>query len=461
MSFHDLSGPRGDAPAVIDELGGVLSYATLNERVDVAAESLRRLGGRLLGFLFCTNRASHLVAYLAALRAGHVPLLLPADMPTALRDELLRTYRPAWVMGESRGEGQGGQTLPGSGIGIETTGHAPCALHPDLALLLSTSGTTGSARLVRLSHRAVQANAESIAQYLGLGEGERAVTTLPPSYSYGLSVINSHLQAGGCLVLNEHSVLSREFWATVHRHEVTSLAGVPATYQMLLRTGLARLAPPSLRTLTQAGGALGERTTATLCDLAATRGWRFFVMYGQTEATARISYVPPQRLAGKIGAIGVAIPGGELSVDAANGELVYRGPNVMMGYASGPEDLALGDEQNRVLRTGDLGRCDEDGFFHVTGRLKRFIKLAGLRVGLDEVERGLHGATGLPVSAGGRDDKLVVWIESAAGPDEEQASTWVRESYGLHRSLFRVSCVPQLPLLPNGKKDYRPLLEAA
>ena len=187
MSFHDLNAARSDAPAVIDELGGVLSYAALNERVEAAAESLRRIGGRLLGFLFCSNRVAHLVAYLAALRAGHVPLMLPADMPAALRDELLRTYRPAWVMGE----GQGG------GMDFKTTGHAPCALHPDLALLLSTSGTTGSARLVRLSHRAVQANAESIAQYLGLSEGERAVTTLPPSYSYGLSVINSHLQAGG------------------------------------------------------------------------------------------------------------------------------------------------------------------------------------------------------------------------------------------------------------------------
>lgn len=461
MSFHDLKAPRGEAPAVVDEQGVVLSYAMLNERVVVAAASLRCLGERLLGFLFCGNRVSHLVAYLAALRAGHVPLMLPPDMPAALRDELRRTYGPAWVIGEGQGGGQGCQTLAGSGIGIATTGHAACSLHPDLALLLSTSGTTGSARLVRLSHSAVQANAESIAQYLGLGEGERAVTTLPPSYSYGLSVINSHLQAGGCLVLNEHSVLSREFWDTVQRHEVTSLAGVPATYQMLLRTGLERMPLPSLRTLTQAGGALGERATAALHELAATRGWRFFVMYGQTEATARISYVPPHRLADKIGSIGVAIPRGELSVDAANGELVYRGPNVMMGYASGPGDLALGDELNGVLRTGDLGRCDEDGFFHVTSRLKRFIKLAGLRVGLDEVERGLHGATGLPVSAGGCDDKLVVWIECDGGPHEAQASTWVRESYGLHRSLFRVSCVPQLPLLPNGKKDYRPLLEAA
>jgi long-chain acyl-CoA synthetase len=287
------------------------------------------------------------------------------------------------------------------------------------------------------------------------------VTTLPPSYSYGLSVINSHLQAGGCLVLNEHSVLSREFWATVQRHGATSLAGVPATYQMLLRSGFERMSLPSLRTLTQAGGALGDRATAARCRQVAKRGWRFFVMYGQTEATARISYVPPQRLAEKIGSIGVAIPRGGLSVDPANGELIYRGPNVMMGYASGPDDLALGDELGGVLRTGDLGRCDDDGFFHVTGRLKRFIKLAGLRVGLDEVERGLHGATGLPVSASGRDDKLVVWLECEGGAQEAQASAWVRESYGLHRSLFRVSCVPQLPLLPNGKKDYRPLLEAA
>ncbi len=451
---HDLPA----APAVVDEAGRTLSYAALDERVAVAAEALRARGPRLLGALFSSNTLASLVSYLAALRAGHVPLLLPQDLPVPLRQALLDGYRPAWVAGA----GLGADTLPGSGIELLWNEHADASpLHPDLALLLSTSGSTGSARLVRLSGAAVRANAQSIVEYLGLDEHERTVTTLPPSYSYGLSVINSHLLAGGCLVLNEHSVLSREFWALCEQHRPTSLAGVPATHQMLQRAGIARMALPGLRTLTQAGGALGEKLAGTLCAMAQERGWRFFAMYGQTEATARISYVPPERLAHKLGAIGIAIPRGALSLDGANGELLYRGPNVMMGYASGRADLARGDDLGGVLRTGDLGRVDADGFFHVTGRLKRFVKLAGKRIGLDEVERALQQALDLPVSASGADDRLVVWLEGGDAQAALRAAAFVRDSYGLHRSLFRVANVPSLPLLANGKKDYRPLLEAA
>ncbi|MDP1532990.1 MAG: AMP-binding protein, partial [Rubrivivax sp.] len=304
MSFHLLSAPRREAPAVVDEGGRTLNYGELDERVTQSAAFLRSRGERQLGALFSSNRLESLVAYLAALRAGHVPILLPQGMPEPLQQELLRTYAPAWTMGT----GLGDERLPGSGIDLqwaETDADAP-ALHPDLGLLLSTSGTTGSARLVRLSLAAVQANAESIAQYLQLGEGERTVTTLPPSYSYGLSVLNSHLLAGGCLVLSEHSVLSREFWDLCEQQRPTSLAGVPATHQMLQRAGIGQKALPSLRTLTQAGGALGDKLAASMCALSAERGWRFFVMYGQTEATARISYVPPEQLARKLGSIGVA-----------------------------------------------------------------------------------------------------------------------------------------------------------
>ncbi len=163
-------------------------------------------------------------------------------------------------------------------------------------MLLNTSGSTGSPKLVRLSGQNLQANAVSIVSYLGLTADERPITSLPMAYSYGLSVINSHLLAGATLVLNEHGVLRREFWDSLDRYSCTSFAGVPYTYQMLLQTGLLKKRGATLRTLTQAGGALAETYVRQMNDLARQRGFKFFVMYGQTEATARISYLPFENL---------------------------------------------------------------------------------------------------------------------------------------------------------------------
>jgi long-chain acyl-CoA synthetase len=433
--------------ALIDEQGRRLTRSALDTLVDARAAALRAQGERRLGLLFFRNRLDDLVQHLACLRSGHVALLLPADMPAPAAQALVDRYRPHW--------------LHGAPAEVQPVGGPRAELHPDLGLLLSTSGSTGSPKLVRLSHTALQANAASIASYLQIAPTDRALTTLPPSYSYGLSVLHSHLLAGACLVLSDASVLSAEFLPRLRGLDITSIAGVPSSWQMLLRSGFEKAELPALRTLTQAGGRLDETLVRRLQAWAQGHGARFFVMYGQTEATARISYVPPERLAGKLGAIGVAIPGGELSVDEASGELVYRGDNVMMGYALSADDLARGDELGGLLRTGDLGRVDEDGFFYVTGRLKRFVKLSGSRIGLDEVESLLAAELQLPVAAGGRDERLVIAIESADEAVAAQARDLLVKQLKLPLSLLRIRLLPRLPLLPTGKRDYAALNELA
>lgn len=457
MNFWQFAGIEPTAPAVIDETGQCHDYAALSALVDRAAAMLGQLGPRKLLFLLTGNRLGCLVAYLACLRSGQVALLLPEGISDELLEGLTRHYQPDWLI---RGAGASPADIPLAGTDLfmqAADAGGSVSLHPELTLLLSTSGTTGSPRLVRLPTRALNANARAIASYLGLGPGERAITVLPMSYSYGLSIVNSHLASGGTLVLSGHGVMQKEFWATMREQAVTSLAGVPYTYQMLHRVGLDRMDLPALRTLTQAGGRLDPRLIGAFAELACQRGWRFFVMYGQTEATARISYVPPERLRDKIGSIGQAIPGGELSLSEETGELVYRGDNVMLGYAESPADLLKGDELQGVLRTGDLARRDDDGFFYVTGRLKRFIKLAGNRVGLDEVEQALQQALKVPVAVAGEDDRLMAWVESAGEDLADQGSVLLREHYGLHHSLFRVRCVGALPLLASGKTDYAAL----
>ncbi len=330
-------------------------------------------------------------------------------------------------------------------------------IHPDLALLLTTSGSTGSPKLVRLTLRNLEANAESIAQYLELTPQERPITSLPMSYSYGLSVINSHLHVGATIVLTEDGVLQREFWEAVDQHQCTSFAGVPYTYQTLLQTGLLNKKGSSLRTLTQAGGRLEERYVQQMYELAVTRGWKFMVMYGQTEATARISYVPFERLGGKVGSVGVPIPNGMLSVDEETGELVYRGPNVMLGYAECRDDLAKGDELHGVLRTGDLARQDGDGYFYLTGRLKRFLKLFGKRFNLDDVEKILSRRLEAIVACYGRDDLLMVALEHCNDPEAFRGA--VCETFDLPRTAVKVVVMKELPRTTNGKLDYQRLAD--
>jgi long-chain acyl-CoA synthetase len=322
-------------------------------------------------------------------------------------------------------------------------------------VLLSTSGTTGSPRLVRLARRNLEANAASIAEYLEIDAGERAIASLPIHYSYGLSVLNSHLAAGASIVLTRESVIRPGFWEQAAAQGATSFAGVPYTYAMLERTGLLRTrAPKTLRTLTQAGGRLAPEAIVALHELMAERGGRLFVMYGQTEATARIAYVPPDALPDKAGTIGLPIPRGELRVD--DGELVYRGPNVMLGYAEDRADLARGDDLGGELRTGDLGHRDDDGFFVVTGRSARIAKVFGLRVNLDEVEAAARrfGAVAA-VDAG---DAVRLFVEGDA-VDPREVRTHLADLMHVNSRAFDVHGIERLPTRGSGKIDYAALSE--
>ncbi|ELA00685.1 hypothetical protein Cmtc_22030 [Cupriavidus sp. TKC] len=286
-------------------------------------------------------------------------------------------------------------------------------------------------------------------------------------YSYGLSVLNSHLSVGATIVLTGQPVTARKFWDMFREHEATSLAGVPTIYTMLKQLRFERMNLPSLRTMTQAGGRLAPETIRWYAELAASREQRFFVMYGQTEATARMSYVPAHRALEKSGSIGISIPGGCFDlvgedgrpVDTAGetGELRYRGPNVMMGYAACAADLADADGQGGVLLTGDLARRDDDGYYHIVGRLKRFIKVFGNRVGLDEVEAQLR-EDGYDVAVTGRDDLMVVaWL--GEGNDTGALGSHISAKYRLHLSAIRVYAVDKFPLSTSGKVQYAELLK--
>jgi acyl-coenzyme A synthetase/AMP-(fatty) acid ligase len=423
--------PNSGHPALIEDDGRVLTHAELAGEVAERAASLK--GHKSLVFCRCGIDTRTVVDYLAALEAGHAVAMVDQSLAPERFSELCERYQPSLVLGPDGTEERKSKTRP----------------HHDLALLLSTSGTTGSPKLVRLSAAAVEANAVSIALFLELGADERAIASLPFHYSYGLSVLNSHLLAGGSVVLPKGGVVQASFWSAFERHGCTSFAGGPYSYELLRRTGWQQLALSRLRTMTQAGGRLAPERALELQDELKLRGARLVLMYGQTEATARMAWVPPSWLDDKAGSIGVPIPGGDLEVD--DGELVYRGANVMMGYATEREHLARGDDLGGVLRTGDLGFRDQDGFFWITGRSNRFAKVYGLRINLDEVERELP----VPSAAVGTDERGITVF--AVGGDVDDMRARLADRFRLRAGTFDVRGVDHLPTTANGKVDYAAL----
>ncbi|MFC5219778.1 AMP-binding protein [Streptomyces coerulescens] len=446
MPFARDLASYGDRTALITPSGEV-SYRTLAERVAATAE---RLGpARRLVLLAGANRADALVVHLAALACGHPVLLVPGDSADTI-DALTATYDPDVV---ARPDDHGTWALDERRRGSSHT------LHPDLALLLSTSGSTGSPKLVRLSHENLQANAESIATYLGISDADRAATTLPMHYCYGLSVIHSHLLSGAALILTERSVSDAVFWEEFRAARATSLAGVPYTFDLLDRVGFQRLDLPHLRCVTQAGGRLAPERVAQYAELGRRSGWELFVMYGQTEATARMAYLPPALAAERPQAVGVPIPGGSFRLRTADGvgepdtgELLYSGPNVMLGYAQCPADLALGRTVEE-LHTGDIARRAPDGLYEIVGRRSTFTKILGLRIDPKRVEAILEEHA-ISAFCTGDDDVLTVVTARAEGFDAAATRRLVADSCGLPPRAIRVRAVSELPRLASGKPDY-------
>ena len=457
MPFVARLASFGDRAAFVTP-DGVVSYADLAGRVARVAADLG--AKRRLVLVAGANEIDPIVTYLAALSAGHPVILVPGDNPGNLA-AVQEAYDPDVVFSSGR-------------LAERRTGTAH-DLHPSLALLLSTSGSTGSPKLVRLSAENLQANAESIASYLSIRPSDVAATTLPMHYCYGLSVINSHLLSGASILLTSLSVVDGCFWDLFGDHRATTLAGVPYTFDLLDRVGFADMDLPHLRYVTQAGGRLSPSVVQRYADLGQRRGWDLFVMYGQTEATARMAYLPPDLAMGSPTSIGVPVPGGsfrleplpEMPLSKADpaatsqvGELVYTGANVMLGYAETPADLALGRVTDE-LRTGDVARRTPGGLFEIVGRRSRFAKVFGLRIDLDQVER-VFATDGVTAYCSDGGDRLVVAVESSAKPvHTDVVQQLAKEHFGLPAGAVQVCPVPEVPRLPTGKPDYRAITQNA
>jgi acyl-coenzyme A synthetase/AMP-(fatty) acid ligase len=444
-----------DTTAVIDENGNKYTYEFLADEGDKLAA---QIGGRKLVFCLCANKISSLLGYAAFLNHGIVPLLLNAEIDHDMLSVLIENYKPDYIWKPAENENLGYEL-------IKTPYNNEFPLYEDLSLLLTTSGSTGSPKFVRHSYKNIQANTESIVEYLKLSFAERTITTLPMNYTYGLSIVNSHLWVGASLILTDKGLMNKEFWQAFKTYGATSFGGVPYIYEMLDKLRFYRMDLPTLKTMTQAGGKLSPELHKKFAEYAEKTNRQFIVMYGQTEASPRMGYLPPEKSLEKYGSMGITIPGGEFSLIDVNGtvikeadvvgELVYKGKNVTLGYAEKGEDLAKGDERNGSLVTGDMAKRDKDGYYYIVGRKKRFLKIFGNRVNLDEAEQLVKSHFECECACAGVDDKMLIYITDYKIALEVRK--YISEKTGLYFSAFEVRTISEIPKNDAGKILYSAL----
>lgn len=413
MNVADMMLSRGEdsAPAVLHK-GTVVTYARLRQETERARLRLQATAGReddRVGIL-SENSPFFIAAYLGIMRSNMVAVPLPTDITQETFEKIIGDagirqifvsrasavrIRP-WVdrtavrcIDEEEAVRDGIPATSGISSAVNSRSWA-------LAALYFTSGSTGTPKGVMITHRNIECNTRDIISYMGLTSADRVMVVLPFHYCFGLSLLHSHLMVGGSMVLNNDFRLFPEtVLKDMQEKECTGLAGVPSTYQILLRTSrFRRMSFPKLRWFQQAGGKLPNPCIEEI--VSSFPHIKYYLMYGQTEATARLSYLPPDRLADKLGSIGKGLESTKLEVTKTDGtpvapgsgevgEIVASGDNIALGYWNDPIETGK-FFRNRKLHTGDLAIVDGDGFVFVVERERDMIKSGGNRVSAKEVE---------------------------------------------------------------------------
>lgn len=421
---------------------------------------------RSLVLCVTNNSFGSVFGYLFFIFEKIVPILVDTELDKSLSLKIIQKYKPKYVWAPKNYF----KSLSKLKIEIEFFGFclfttqykSKIVLNKDLALLVTTSGTTGSKKFVKLSYENLRSNTLSIINYLNISYRHKTITTLPMSYVYGLSIINTHFFSGASIVLNNFSFFQKDFWNLISKYKINSFGGVPYHYEILDRINFYRFKLPSLKYFTQAGGKISEKLQEKIAKYAITSKKKFIIMYGQAEATSRMSYLPHNYAKGKIGSIGKPIPGGkfkifnsfdkEISVNK-EGELVYYGKNVFMGYANTPTDLTKPDENNGILKTGDIAKKDKQNFYYIVGRKKSFVKILGNRINLDEIEKILSSKFAkINFACFGNDKKIYVIC------NRKYATMKIMEhlisKIKINRSYLSINYIKKIPRLKNKKIDY-------
>lgn len=454
-----------ESVAVMDAQGHQLLYGELRSFAK-RVEGL--LPARSLVFMLVENNAGGVAWSIGSICAGSVPLILNAHLDDSLYKSLFELYLPPYVCVPS---GMADRfpyetCVTFYGYTLMATGNAACPMNNELSHLLPTSGSTGSPKLVRHKYENIEAAALNISSFFELTEKDRPLMVLPLYYTMGLSMVFSHFYVGATVLITNQNMTDRGFWQFIKDQRATSFTGVPYSYQILNLMRFFRMDLPDLTLLTQGGGRMPKELNLKFAEYCRDNGKKWIATYGQSECTARMAWLPSKWAIEKVGSIGVAVPNAELSLidmdgnpiitPNTEGEMCYRGKNVTMGYAKCREDLQKGDERNGFIKTGDLAYFDEDGCYYIVGRMGRFLKLFGMRVGLDECERIVKGKyPNIECACVGTDERMLVYLtdENYKNPVKEE----LVERLKLVASSFEVRIIEEIPKNEAGKTLYAQL----
>ena len=450
--------------AVIEDTGNTYTFGDLKA---FAGEFGEWIPARKLIFILCQNTMGAIAAHIASIENRIVPLMISCHMDAALRDHLIETYHPEYLWApEWMAADLGGEALARKYeyVLIKTEYTSP-ELYEDLAMLLTTSGSTGSPKLVRHCYRNLYANAQNVAAFFGFTPEDRPLIDLQLHYTMGLNVACSNLYAGATLVMTTLNAMQKRYWDYFSEQRVTNITGVPYNYEILKKLKFFRKDWPDLRILAEGGGRLTDDLFREVAAYARDHGKQFFATFGTSETTARLAYLNPEYALERTGSIGKAIPNGRLSLiddegneieeTEATGEMVYQGENVTLGYAICAEDLTKGDERHGIYRTGDLAQRDKDGFYYIIGRKSRFLKLYGYRVGLDESERLIRKEFEIECACAGDDKRMVIYVTKPGM--ETEIRRFIAEKTKILVSAFEVRVIPEIPKNEVGKILYSKL----
>lgn len=457
-SFLNLSNYKKKI-AIVSENEEPISYSTLEEKVNKIKNKIRK---KSLIFILSSNSLDSILVYLASLKHNCVCLLLDNDIIDKTLNKLIKKYKPNYIFTDKLNKIEDYEKLISlsKNIILKKKNNKNINFFSKLSLLLTTSGSTGSPKLARISLDNLISNANSIAKYSKIKSSDIMITTLNPAYSFGLSMINSHLAKGAKIVLNKDTIISNSFWNKLEKFRISTIGGVPFMYEVFDRLKIFEK-KIFIKNFLQAGGPLKINLQKKFSKICKKEKINFYIMYGQTEASPRISYLPTKNFSKKLGSIGIPIPGGKIRIinEEGNkitkpniiGELEFQGDNVFLGYANNLNDLKKGDENKGILKTGDIAYKDKDNYYFISGRKKRIVKIFGKRINLDDLEKSINRLK-INNACISSNDKLIIFI------DEKKNTIRIKKillkNMKLNKVSFEIIYITNIPRLKNGKINY-------
>lgn len=379
-------------------------------------------------------------------------LLLDYNSDNNFVKTILTNYKPKYIITEKKIHFGFKSIYKFNNTSIYKTDFLIPKTNKKLSLLINTSGSTGSQKFAKLSYDNIIDNTLNILKYLKIKTNDKVITTMPFAYSYGLSIINTHLKQNSSIVLTNRSILEREFWQDYNEFQISNLNGVPKFWEIILKLNAKKILNDNIKFITQAGGALVNRSDKLLCNFCIKESIKFYKMYGQTEASPRISYLDHKYCLTKIGSIGKPIPGGEVKIK--NGEIVYYGKNIFGGYSLNYKDLSKFIFK-KVLKTGDLGYIDKDNFIYINGRKKRIMKLNGLRYSLDDIEKKINNEIIGDCAIIQTNDMITLFLNKKE--DIDKTYLFLTKSLKIEKRVFKLKVIDKIPLNKNNKINYNKL----